>query len=200
MARRLTKLRITEVGSVKRGAGIGVDVVLGKRDETEKGQLMTKLEALRAIAKRNGIVNVAKAVLENDDLAKGISEHEFVAMLTEAAIAFQREHESETQSFARMFAAQTPEGLLLRQAHNAVKIANRLPMVVTEQPVSKGEDTAYEQLVAKANKLRAFDPSLSFHQAFERVFSNPVNKKLAEQERSENRPVSTEYPPGGERQ
>jgi hypothetical protein len=60
--------------------------------------------------------------------------------------------------------------------------------------------SAYDQLVEKANNLRKFDPGLSFDQAFAKVFSNPVNKELAEQERRENRPVSTEYPPGGERQ
>jgi hypothetical protein len=163
---------------------------------------MDKLEHLKAIAKRQGIINVAKCILENDDIAKGISEHEFVAMLTEASREYHKTGESETQSFAHMFSAPTPEGLLLRQAHAAVKQANRAPMI-TEAPISKAshnETSAYDKLMEKAELLQKFDPDLSLGQAFAKVFTNPVNRGLAEQERRENRPVSTEYPKGGERQ
>jgi hypothetical protein len=176
---------------------------------------MDRLDQLKAIAKRQGITNVAKVILENDDIAKGISEHEFVAMLTEAAREYQKSGESPTQAFAHMFAAPTAEGLMLRQAHAAVKIANRVPPVVTESSVSKTRDSsgtfdkllrrdnegsAYDQLVEKAERWRKFDPDLSFDQAFSKVFTDPANVELAQQERRENRPVSTTYPKNGERQ
>ena len=47
------------------------------------------------------------------------------------------------------------------------------------------------QLMEKAEKLRKFDPDLSLDQAFAKVYTNPVNANLAEQERRENRPQST---------
>jgi hypothetical protein len=92
--------------------------------------------------------------------------------------------------------------LLLRKGHAAVKQAN-YPAVVTVQPVRKDaahdNKAAYDQLVAKAERLRAFEPDLTLDQAFARVYTNPVNIDFAEQERKENRPRgSTNYPfPGG---
>ncbi len=160
---------------------------------------MDKLEHLKVIAKRQGITNVAKVILENDDIAKAISEEEFVAMLTEAAREYQREHESPTQAFAHMFSAPTPEGLLLRQAHACIKMANRATMP-TDAPIRKSESSAYEKLMEKAELLQKVDPDLSLDQAFAKVFTNPANRELAEQERRENRPVSTTYPEKGERQ
>jgi hypothetical protein len=162
--------------------------------------MVDRSEQLLALAKRQGVATIAKVILEEPDkYAKAITEEEFVKMLTEEARAFQRQDESLGQTFSRMFQAQTDEGLLLRRAHQAISKANR-PAMPTAAPVNKSADTAYDALVVKANKLREFDPSLSFAQAFNKVFTNPVNQDLANQERRENRPQSTFYPEGGERQ
>jgi hypothetical protein len=114
-----------------------------------------------------------------------------------------------------MFSADTPDGLLLRKAHQAVKEAN-FPSVVVAFPREVGkardsgsvfdkllnndsESSAYDLLMEKANKLRQLEPELSPDQAFAKVYTDPRNANLAQQERTENRPgASTNYPyPGG---
>jgi hypothetical protein len=167
---------------------------------TEKERAMNPNDELLALAKRHGVVSIAKVILEDDKYARAITENDFVEMLKEEAKAYQKTGESVDQAFAKSFSADTSEGLLLRQAHAAIKKAN-FPGVVTERSVRKGEDTAFDKLVEKANRLRELQPELSWDQAFSRVFTNPVNAGLAQQERNENRPgpgASTSYPmPGG---
>ena len=137
-------------------------------------------------------------IQDPDKYAKALSEAEFVNIMMECAEEYQRTGESVGQSFSRMFQAQTPEGLLLRKAHSAIRQANS-PSVVTEQSVSKSDGSAYDRLMEKAERLRAFDPDLTLEQAFAKVYTNPANTELAQQERRENRPnPSTNYPyPGG---
>lgn len=50
-----------------------------------------------------------------------------------------------------------------------------------------GLEKAYDQLVTKAEELRALDPSLSEAQAFEKSYSDPANRELAKRERTEAR-------------
>jgi hypothetical protein len=174
--------------------------------------MLTREQELQEIAK-NGVVSVAKLMLEDPKYAKAVTEVEFVEMLKHEARAYQKPSENVDQAFSRMFQAQTPEGLLLRQAHAGVRNAN-FPQVVTEQSpqlVSKGgtfdklltgdSKSAYDQLVDKAEFLRKFEPELTFDQAFARVYTAPANIELAKRERSENRPdpgTGTNYPyPGG---
>jgi hypothetical protein len=161
---------------------------------------MTRTDQLLALAERQGIASIAKVVLEDEQYAKAITEKEFVDMLMECAKEYQRTGESVGQSFSRMFSADTPEALLLRKAHAAVRQAN-FPKVVTALPVSKSAGSAYDQIVAKANRLRELEPGLSFDQAFAKVFTDPANVNLTTEERRQNRPgpgASTSYPmPGG---
>ena len=162
--------------------------------------MVSRSDQLQALAKRNGVSSIAQVIVDDPETyAKAVSEAEFTDMLMSEARAYQKTDESLAQAFSKRFSADTPEALVLRQAHQAITKANR-PAMPTAALVSKSGTPAYEQLVEKANKLREFDPSLSFSQAFSKVFSNPVNRELANQERRENRPVSTEYPKGGERQ
>jgi hypothetical protein len=75
-----------------------------------------------------------------------------------------------------------------------VKRAN-FPEVVTAA-VSKGV-AAYEQLMEKAERLRKSEPGLTSAQAFTKVYTDPANIALAQQERNEARPASganTSYP------
>jgi hypothetical protein len=146
---------------------------------------MTRSDQLLALAKRQGMTSIAKVILEDDAYAKAVTEQEFVEMLMTEAIAYQKTGESLDQAFSKIFSADTSEGLLLRRAHTAVKRANASP-VVTES-VSKGV-SAYDQIVEKAHKLRQLNPELSADQAFAKVYQDPKNINLAEQERRENRP------------
>lgn len=51
-----------------------------------------------------------------------------------------------------------------------------------------GSNSAYNELVAKAEELRKKDPNLTKEQAFSKVYSDPANADLAKRERAENRP------------
>jgi hypothetical protein len=161
---------------------------------------MTRTDQLLALAKRQGVASIAKVILEDPDkYAKALSEKEFVDMLMTEAIAYQKTGESLDQAFSKLFQAQTDDGLLLRKAHAAIKQAN-FPGVTVESTVSKNASSAYDQLVEKAEKLRRLEPGLSSDQAFAKVFTDPRNINLAEQERRENRPsvnASTSYPMPG---
>jgi hypothetical protein len=171
---------------------------------------MTTTEQIKALAKRHGVISFAKVILEEPTkYAKALTEHEFVDLLMEEAKAFQREGESLGQSFSKLFQAQTTDGLLLRQAHQAVVKANRAaPVTEFKAPGSTfdkllkrdGESSAYSKLMEKAELLQKFDPSLTADQAFAKAYTGPANRDLANQERRENRPQSTFYPEGGERQ
>jgi hypothetical protein len=163
---------------------------------------MSRTDQLLALCKRQGMTSISKVILEDDAYAKAVTEEEFTNMLMQEAIAWQREGESIGQSFSRMFSADTSEGLLLRKAHAAVKAANASP-VVTESmskssfnKLSKRDSgsSAYDQLIEKAEQLRKFDPELSIDQAFAKVYTDKANRGLAEQERRENRPQSTNDP------
>ena len=167
---------------------------------------MTTTEQIKALAKRNGVISFSKVILEDEKYAKALTEHEFVDLLVEEAQIYKRDNESLGQSFSRMFQAQTPDGLVLRQAHQAVVKANRAAPV-TERSESgifdklrDSEPSAYSKLVEKAALLQKFDPGLTAEQAFAKAYTSPNNRELAEQERRENRPQSTTYPEGGERQ
>ena len=61
-------------------------------------------------------------------------------------------------------------------------------------PVDKqsgGGTSAYDELVQKAEQLRAQNPSLTKEAAFSKVFSDPENSALAQAERAENRPSAS---------
>jgi hypothetical protein len=157
---------------------------------------MTRTDQLLALCKRQGMTSIAKVILEDDQYAKAVTEQEFVEMLMTEAIAYQKTGESLDQAFSKLFQADTSEGLLLRRAHAAVKAANSSP-VVTESmskssfnKLSKRDSgsSAYDQLVAKADKLRLLEPELSADQAFAKIYTDKANLGLAEQERRENRP------------
>lgn len=172
---------------------------------------MDKTEELEAFAKRHGIINVAKAIIEEDKFAQAISEADFTAMMIEAAREYQKPGESPGQSFARMFSADTTEGLMLRKAHAVIKQAG-FPSVITAEltQISKARDSelvfdklgdselsAYAQLMEKAEQLRKFEPELSKDQAFAKVYQDPKYSSLAQRERNENRPdprTGTNYP------
>jgi len=75
----------------------------------------------RDLAKRAGIVAVAKVLVE-DNGAYGIDEHEFTPLVIEQA---KREHPelSDAQAFAKLFTAQTEDGAALRKACAVIKAA-----------------------------------------------------------------------------
>jgi hypothetical protein len=101
MPRILTKLRISEVWAVDRGAGEGVKVMLIKRfSETAKESTMSTSEHLDDIMKHRGPIALAKYICESG--AHGISESAFTAAVTRHAQA-QHPNLTEAQAFAKVY-------------------------------------------------------------------------------------------------
>jgi hypothetical protein len=119
-------------------------------------------EKLKPLVKR-GATSIANVVLDDEQYAKMITEQEFTEILMEEARKEQKLGESPQQSFARMFSADSLEGMLLRKAHAAIRKAN-YPGVVTVAPTQvggaeattgmRGQPKAYDQLVRMTEELR----------------------------------------------
>jgi len=96
--------------------------------------MTTPQDKLRDLAKRVGVISIAKTIVE-DDNAYAISEHELTALVTECA---KRDHPelSEAQAFVKVFTDQSEGGTILRRAFNVVKNAQRSDNV-TSYPFPK---------------------------------------------------------------
>jgi hypothetical protein len=149
-----------------------------RREETP----MTREQELSVIAKKYGIIAVAKHIV--DDGPGGVTEFEMTKLVTAAA---QRTYPELTPAaaFAKMYGANDDDGKLLRQATGACK-----GFQVTPAHKQAATGSAYDQLVTKADELRKREPGLSREMAFSKVFVDPANIELARRERSENRPVA----------
>jgi hypothetical protein len=134
-------------------------------------------ESLENILKDFGPIKICKHIC---DVGKtGYSEFALVSALTKYA-AEQHPELSPAQAFAKLY-----ENASVWQA---IAIAKALPVTPTmvggpdamHAAVDSTEQSeAYAQLVSMAEKMRAASPELSAAQAFDRVFTDPVNKELA---------------------
>jgi hypothetical protein len=97
------------------------------------------------------------------------------------------------QQFARVF-EDSKYAVLAAQAHS-----RPAPTTIYRPPASQGTaytksdpvpntDTAYGELMAKAEEYRSAHPELSIAQAFEKVYAAPANRELAKRERMESAP------------
>ena len=149
---------------------------------TEKALRMTPREAtLRRLVKScGGVQQLCKQI--NGDQETTISEHELTALIVEYAKA---EHPdmSDAQAFSKMFGSASPAGEILRRA---VAIAKGAP--AHDDDIGGGAD-AMAELTRHAERLRAAQPSLTFQQAFARVYSDPQHAHLVRRERLANNPV-----------
>jgi hypothetical protein len=146
-------------------------------------------ETLRAeVAKRGSLVALAKTMVkENRDY--GISEFAFSEMVGDYARANKRAGETSAGAFARIFSADSDEGLAIRRAHALTKAGFPQPTQAVVTPMSGGrEQPALEQLNGLTRKMMAARPELSEARAFELVYTDPANIELAKRERMENRP------------
>jgi len=144
---------------------------------------MTPREAVlrRLVKSVGGVQQLCKQI--NRDQETTISEHELTALIVEYAKA---EHPdmSDAQAFSKMFGSASPAGEILRRA---VAIAKGAP-AHDDDDIGGGAD-AMAELTRHAERLRAAQPSLTFQQAFARVYSDPQHAHLVRRERLANNPV-----------
>ena len=151
---------------------------------------MTRTEALADIAK-GSIITVAKAMTD-ENRSFGITEHEFVELATEDAQK-RFPDKSPAAAFAKLFTDGGADSLTLRKAHAVVKASHAEQMFGPTFPahakaVDTGSNSAYGELMSKAEEYRNVHPELSISQAFEKVFTAPANRELAKRERIESAP------------
>jgi hypothetical protein len=159
-----------------------------ERVAATKSFLMTPREAVlrRLVKSCGGVQTLCKQIVR--DGASDLTEHELTALIVEQA-KIDRPVMSDAQAFAKAFGSASPAGETLRRA---VAIAKGAP---APQPASDDDDgigdgaDALAELERHAERLRAAQPSLSFQQAFARVYSDPQHAHLVRRERRQNNPV-----------
>jgi len=77
---------------------------------------------------------------------------------------------------------------LVKAAYAQVKAAGLFKEIGDGRDNGGKANSAYDELVAKADELRKKETSLTKEQAFAKVYADPANADLAKRERSENRP------------
>jgi hypothetical protein len=119
-------------------------------------------------------VTIAKCIAETG--ASWLTEEELTEKIFTHAQLDCRDGESPHQAFARVFAGNTPEGILFRKAVAVAKTADARP-VGSEASIAA---RAYRELERLAEQHRARNSHLSPEQAFAKVFADPANKALAD--------------------
>jgi hypothetical protein len=144
-------------------------------DQTAKESNMDKIETVRDVVKRHGIVAVAKSIVD-ENRSYGITEHEFVELATEHAKA-QHPDLTEAAAFAKIY--QTPE---VWRACNVLKsmpfVADVVPLVVGGESAQAVNDPS--EAIAQLKQLGARKwPTATEAQQFERALTAPEHHALA---------------------
>jgi hypothetical protein len=158
-------------------------------DQTAKELPMDKTETLRDIAKAGGIIALAKAITD-ENRSYGITEHEFVELVTEHAKAAHPEL-TEAQAFAKLY--EIPEVwracAVAKSAPFAGQVLDYSPHPLASeawQPsVTSGDDwrnaddarQAWDQLARIGRKLA---PTATPERQFAVAFEAPENAALAQ--------------------
>ena len=133
--------------------------------------MVSRSDQLQALAKRNGVSSIAQVIVDDPETyAKAVSEAEFTDMLMSEARAYQKTDESLAQAFSKRFSADTPEALVLRQAHQAITKANRPAMPTVRlsaravRPLMSSwsrRPTSYASSIRRFHSRRPFPRSLA---------------------------------------
>jgi tRNA(Ile)-lysidine synthase TilS/MesJ len=150
--------------------------------EKKEQQPMDRIETLRAIAKGGGILAIAKTLV-SENRSYGISEEEFVQFATEDAIRKFPDAKTPAAAFSRSFTATNADGLTLRRAHRIVRDEQFGTTAKADR-----SDSAYNELMRKAEAYREAHPELSISQSFEKIYCDRANVELAKRERIESAP------------
>jgi hypothetical protein len=148
---------------------------------------MPRTESLQDVVKAaGGLIAFAKNIVIKPSSGRYVSEPEFVKLVTDHAKAI-------GTTFVKLFTSDDEDGLALRQACEVIKAAQFVitaPTFVGGGEANAAADQglrAYEQLVALANEQRKRAPFMSFAQAYTKVYEDPENASLAQQERAASR-------------
>jgi hypothetical protein len=142
--------------------------------------LIARMRAHKRTTSMENVVTIAKCIAEGKSW---LTEEELTAKIFKYAQASRLPNESPEQAFAKVFAANTPEGVAFR---TAVAVAKARPPSGDDDEVAALALAKLERLAAARRKL---DPSLSPEQAFAKCFADPANRELAEL--AHRRPVAT---------
>jgi hypothetical protein len=140
------------------------------------------MDSFEKMVADRGIVAVAKAMTD-ENRSYGLTETDFVALATEDAVR-KFPGEAADRAFTRMFTDGGADGLTLRRAHALVRAEQLYGPTV--KSADRGSNSAYGELLTKAEELRKVRPELSEAQCFAKVFSDPANIELAKRERRES--------------
>jgi hypothetical protein len=145
-------------------------------DITKEHRPMT---TFKEMAKHIDVVKIAKIITDDND-PHGVTEHEFTALVMEAAKLQKKQGESDAQAFSRLF----EQDLTIRKAH---AITKSFPNVMRTTPLSvetsstEVVDDSYEaakQLAALVDEQRRLAPTLTTSQLYDRVYADTNNKPL----------------------
>jgi hypothetical protein len=151
--------------------------------KSEREITVTRTLELHDIVKTSGIVAVAKAMIDADR-SFGLTETEFVEFATEDAVR-KFPDELPDRAFTRMFTDNGADGLAIRRAHAVVRGEQ---LGLTAKAADRGSNSAYGELMSKAEEYRNAHPELSISQAFEKIYTDRANVELAKRERIESAP------------
>jgi hypothetical protein len=159
---------------------------LRKSEDTMTELRAARDEQLRAIVKTHGITALAKGVVAG---LSSIDEHELTALATEHA---QRSYPdlSPAQAFEKVYMADATlrEAISIAKAAEAARYFDLQPVVVSGDAALDVNDPS--EAIARLKEIgRQKWPSATEAQQFERAFSEPANRALAE--RAHRRPAAT---------
>jgi hypothetical protein len=123
VAKKLTKLRVTEVSIVDRAANPGARIMLMKRDVGELPRSPTPAPIIKeqpmqtAIYKRREIVEIAKAFAETGEIPVEITKADVYGAMVRSAEKNRLPGQSAAQAFARY--VESPEGMSMYRLHKA---------------------------------------------------------------------------------
>jgi hypothetical protein len=159
------------------------------RKRTNKGDIMTN--------KEDTAVTLAKAFVDSG--GSFLTESQLTEKINEYAQLSRQSGESLHQAFARVFAGNTAEAKLFRQAVAICKARDMFgnpPVQDSDEDVADEDrdndddddrdDDAMDKLSAKAARLRETHPDLTPEQAFAKVYQDPANRLLVKRERRAN--------------
>jgi hypothetical protein len=198
MARKLKKLRITEISSCDVGAGVGCRIVLAKRDPgapvrfTKDGRHwdvpgdLSILDHLITHANELGL-NIEGAARSTpvektvNHFMGTVMEQPIAKMYARAAEIMKADDKlSHDQAIAKIATSSRKEDQILWKAYK--ETATVPPPAAAPAPTATSP--AYEKLMKRARKL-ARREGLSEAQAFSRIYSDPANAELVGAEKAE---------------
>jgi hypothetical protein len=165
--------------------------------EKEAFRKMSKGERTTAMAKRDELPeHIRKQLAEADELRKRVAALEdkdatdaISKRLADIGIAADQV-ETVKKAYTGDKGAVDKLIDLVKAAYAQVKAAGLFKEIGDGRDNGGKSNSAYDELVVKADELRKTETSLTKEQAFAKVYADPASADLARRERTENRPAA----------